>query len=136
MRAVILAAGRGGRLRDVTGTAPKCLARIGAATLIERQIEALRRAGVNDITVVAGHRLDQVRRVCGAGVHIVHNARFAATNSLYSLWLARDLLGDGFIVLNCDVLFHQQLLDDLLTARYPDALLVAAAATSVTPTRR
>jgi len=47
------------------------------------------------------------------------------TNSLYSLWLARDLLSDGFVVLNCDVVFHRQLLTDLLTARYEDALLVA-----------
>jgi choline kinase len=48
------------------------------------------------------------------------------TNSLYSLWLARDLLADGFVVLNGDVLFHPQLLEDLVTARYPDALLMAA----------
>ena len=59
-------------------------------------------------------------------VGVVHNARFASTNSLYSLWLARDLLADGFVVLNSDVLFARQLLDDLLTARYDDALLVAA----------
>jgi choline kinase len=45
---------------------------------------------------------------------------------LYSLWLARDLLAEGFVVLNCDVLFHEQLLADLLTARYEDALLVGA----------
>jgi choline kinase len=58
----------------------------------------------------------------------VHNARYASTNSLYSLWLARDLLIDGFVVLNCDVLFHDQLLRDLLTARFEDALLMAARA--------
>src|SRR5262249_29607410 len=53
------------------------------------------------------------------------NERYASTNSLYSLWLARDLLADGFVVLNGDVLFHPQLLTDLLTARYEDALLMA-----------
>ena len=42
------------------------------------------------------------------------------------MWLARDLLLDGFLVLNCDVLFHPRMLDDLLTARCDDALLVAA----------
>ena len=73
-----------------------------------------------------GYRSADVRRVCGASVGIVENARFASTNSLYSLWLARDLLAEGFVVLNCDVLFHQQLLADLLTARYEDALLVGA----------
>jgi L-glutamine-phosphate cytidylyltransferase len=110
----------------VTGTLPKCLARIGSATLLEHQITALRDAGVNDITVVAGYGNASVRRVCGARIGIVQNARYASTNSLYSLWLARDLLTDGFVVLNCDVLFHPQLLADLLTARYEDALLMAA----------
>jgi len=126
MRAIILAAGRGGRLRGVAGDRPKCLARIGARTLVERQLQALRGCGVNDITVVAGYHVTDVRAICGPGVDIVHNARYAATNSLYSLWLARDLLAGGFVVLNADVLFHPQLLADLLTSRYDDALLMAA----------
>jgi choline kinase len=126
MRAVILAAGRGGRLSPVTGTHPKCLARVGAQTLIEHQIAALRETGVDSITVVGGYRLGDVRRVCGSRIDIVENALHGSTNSLYSLWLARDALRDGFIVLNCDVLFHEQLLVDLLTAKYEDAVLVAA----------
>jgi len=126
VRAVILAAGRGGRLRDVIGAQPKCLARMGAETILERQIRTLRTNGIDRITVVAGYGFADVQRVCGARVDMVCNARFASTNSLYSLWLARDVLADGFVVLNCDVLFHPQLLADLLTARYEDALLVAA----------
>jgi len=126
MRAIILAAGRGGRLRDVTGNRPKCLARIGDRTLIERQIRSLRGCGIDAITVVAGFRAADVRRSCGTGVDFVVNARYASTNSLYSLWLARDLLLDGFVVLNCDVLFHDQLLRDLLSSRDEDALLMAA----------
>ena len=126
MRAVILAAGRGGRLAGVTGAHPKCLARLGAWTLIERQIHALRDNGIRDITVVTGYESEAVRRVCGSGIDFVHNERYASTNSLCSLWLARTALTDGFVVLNCDVLFHRQLLVDLLTARYDDALLMAA----------
>jgi choline kinase len=126
MRAIVLAAGRGARLRGVTGALPKCLARVGAQTLLERQLSTLRACGIEAVTVVAGYRAGDVRRVCGRGVGVVHNARFASTNSLYSLWLARDLLADGFIVLNSDVLFARQLLEDLLTARYDDALLVSA----------
>jgi choline kinase len=127
LRAVILAAGRGGRLRGVTGRHPKCLARVGAVTLLERQVAALRRCGVDAITVVAGYHAADVRRVC-RGVEVAHNTRFASTNSLYSLWLVRDLIAGGFVVLNADVLFHDQLLVDLLTARYEDALLVASPA--------
>jgi choline kinase len=126
MRGIILAAGRGGRLAGITGSHPKCLARLGASTLIERQIHALRLCGVADITVVTGYHAAAVRRVCGTGVEFVHNARHESTNSLCSLWLARKALSSGFVVLNCDVLFHHQLLVDLLTARFDDGLLVSA----------
>ena len=44
---------------------------------------------------------------------------------MYSLWMARPLLYEGFVVLNCDVLFHPVLLDDLLTANHGNALLLA-----------
>ncbi len=126
MRAVILAAGRGGRLRAVLGNRPKCLARVGDCSLIERQIRSLRACGAGSIVVIVGHGADDVLQVCGTDVEVVRNTRHASTNSLYSMWLARDLLRDGFVVLNCDVLFHDQLLRDLLTARYEDALLMAA----------
>lgn len=126
MRAVILAAGRGGRLQPAIGNRPKCLARVGSRTLLERQIEALQHSSISRIAVVAGYCVDDVRRACPRGVEIVQNARYASTNSLYSLWLARDLLVDGFLVLNCDVLFHPQMLEDLLTSKYEDAVLVAS----------
>jgi len=120
-----LAAGKGARLNGTAGNLPKCLARVGGMTLVERQIAALRMSGLNDIVVVVGCEAERVRRSCGRGVQFVENTRFAQTNSLYSLWLARPLLLDGFVVMNCDVLLHPHLLDDLLTARYEDALLVA-----------
>ena len=125
MRAVILAAGRGTRLNGHTSDVPKALLPIGGLTLIERQLRALRDAGVDDTVVVVGCRADEVRRHCGPGVTYVENRSYADTNSLYSLWLARHLLTDGIVVLNCDVLFHPQLLTDLLTARHESALLVA-----------
>ena len=125
MRGVVLAAGRGARLNGTAGNLPKCLARVGGLTLVERQITSLRASGIDDIVVVVGCEAERVRRCCGRGVQFVENTRFAQTNSLYSLWLARPLLQDGFVVMNCDVLLHPQLLYDLLTARHQDALLVA-----------
>ena len=125
MTGVILAAGKGARLNGTIGDKPKCLLRVGGRTLLERQIDALEAAGIRDIVVVVGCQADAVMRACGHRVSYVENSRFAQTNSLYSLWLARPMLGDGFVVMNCDVLFHPQLLEDLLTARHEDALLVS-----------
>lgn len=126
MKAVILAAGRGSRLRGIVQHGPKCLARVGDRTLLERQIRALEDLGIGPITVVAGFCEREVRRVCTPKVEVLTNTRHATTNSLYSLWLARHVLDDGFVVLNCDVLFHPRLLSDLIESRYDDALLMCA----------
>ena len=125
MKGVILAAGKGARLNGTIGDEPKCLLRIGGRTLIERHIETFRAAGIDEIVLVVGCQAEKVRRICGPNLTYVENTRFAQTNSLYSLWLARPLLLDGFVVMNCDVLFHPQLLTDLVTARHEDALLMA-----------
>ncbi|HEV3486158.1 MAG TPA: phosphocholine cytidylyltransferase family protein, partial [Vicinamibacterales bacterium] len=125
MRGIILAAGKGSRLNGTAGESPKCLVKAGGLTLVERQIQALRRAGIDDIAVVVGCQAEQVRKACGHRVTYVENVRYAQTNSMYSLWMARPLLYEGFVVLNCDVLFHPVLLTDLLTARHEDALLLA-----------
>lgn len=125
MRAVILAAGKGVRLNGTAGNLPKCLLKVGGLTLIEHQIQALRSAGIDQIVIVIGHGADLVRRTCGPDCIYIENTEYASTNSLFSLWRARDFLPDGFVVLNADVLFHPQLLTDLLLSNCEDALLVA-----------
>lgn len=124
MKGVILAAGKGSRLNGTAGDKPKCLVEAGGITLLDRQIRSLEQAGIDDIVVVVGCQAARVREVCGPAVTYVENARFSETNSLYSLWTARALLSEGFVVLNCDVLFHPWLLDDLLTTHRDAALLI------------
>lgn len=125
MIGVILAAGSGTRLLGSDVIRPKCLAPFDGRPLIELQMESLRACGIDEIAVVVGFEADRVRRGCGPTVRFIENATYATTNSLYSLWMARGLLMDGFVVMNCDVLFHSAMLRDLLTARYDDALLVS-----------
>jgi choline kinase len=124
MNAIILAAGKGTRL-DGAAVKPKCLVQVGGLTLLRRQIDALRSAKVNKIVVVIGFAGDSIREECGGDITFVENVEFAHTSSLYSLWLARDHLSEGFVVLNSDVLFHQQLLKDLIESSRQDALLVS-----------
>ena len=125
MKAIILAAGRGTRL-DGAAVKPKCLVEVGGLTLLRRQIDTLKSAGVSDIVIVIGFGGDTIRKECGNDdITFVENVRFAETSSLYSLSLARDHLTDGFVVLNCDVLFHPQLLTSLLESSYENALLLS-----------
>jgi L-glutamine-phosphate cytidylyltransferase len=124
MRGIILAAGKGLRLNGTTGNTPKCLIEIGGYTLLERQLQTLKAFGIDDRVVVVGYEAERVQHTCDTKIRFVENRSFAETNSLYSLWLAREQLTDGFIVINSDVLFHPQLLARLIDSPYEDALLM------------
>lgn len=124
MKAIILAAGKGTRL-DGAAVKPKCLVEVGGITLLHRQIDALHAANIKRIVVVVGFGADSIRQECGGAVEFVENKDFATTSSLYSLWLAREHLSDGFVVLNSDVLFHPQILANLLDSTIDDALLIS-----------
>jgi choline kinase len=132
MKAIILAAGKGTRL-DGAAVKPKCLVEVGGLTLLQRQIEALRSVAVKRIVVVVGFGADSIREECDGEISFVENIHFAETSSLYSLWLARDHLAEGFVVLNSDVLFHPQLLANLLEPSRDDALLISDAAKDSNP---
>jgi L-glutamine-phosphate cytidylyltransferase len=123
-QAIILAAGQGRRLLPYTSNLPKCLLDIGGKTILERQIEVLRSVGVSQVTVVIGYLGGKIREAVGEEVSYIENSRFEDTSSMYSLWLAREVAGQGFLVLNSDVLFHIDILRLLLESPHPDALAV------------
>src|SRR5215212_2059493 len=123
MKAIILAAGKGTRLNGLD-LKPKCLFEVGGQTLLARQVEAIGEAGINDVVIVLGFEGERIKRLYEHTASFVINERFEETSSLYSLWLAREHLLDGFVVLNCDVLFHPQLLARLISSPADDALLV------------
>jgi choline kinase len=114
MQAIILAAGRSSRLAFALQGRPKCLTQLDDLYLIEYQLEVLRDFGVTDVCMVLGYRADDVRRVVGDRCHYIANDRYAETNSLYSLSLARHWVREAFLVLNCDVLAHPHIYRRLL----------------------
>jgi choline kinase len=134
MKALILAAGRGTRIRSVHGERPKCLIRLNdnGDTILDQQIENLLSAGVSDIGIVVGYEMEQILdhvRVRHYGsrrrIRFFLNPRFAETNNIYSLWLARDWLkGDSFVCLNADVVFDARLLTVALNSRRPITMIV------------
>lgn len=112
MKAVILAAGQGTRIRAVHGERPKCLIKVDDQTILDHQIEGLSGAGVDEIAIVVGYEKQQIirhvqrrfgRRV--PKISFIENPAFALTNNMYSLWMAREwIAGDGFACLNADVI--------------------------------
>ena len=111
MRAVIMAAGVGSRIQGVINNKPKCLIEAHGQSLISRNVEMLQRKGVHDITVITGYKSELIRREIGAQVRYFHNPFYRVTNSISSLWLAKDLLDDDLILMNADLYFEERVLD-------------------------
>ena len=104
----MLAAGAGLRLGASADGHPKCLQRVGDRTILEIQLDILAAVGLSEVCVVAGYESDQVRAAVGRrpGCSVIENARYAETNSLYSLWLARTRIQGPCVCLNGDVIAH------------------------------
>ena len=124
MRAVILAAGLGSRLLPHTETRPKCLLKVGGRTILEYQLAALRQCGITDVVLVVGYQQEKIRAHLDVPVTYVENTEYASTGSSYSLWLTRELIRDGFIYVNSDLIFHPRMLSALLESPAPDAIVI------------
>ena len=61
MKALILAAGRGSRMEKLTQTIPKCLVKLKGKTLLQRQIDILTQAGINDIGIITGYKREKIK---------------------------------------------------------------------------
>ena len=118
--AVILAAGLGSRLRPLTDARPKPLVEVRGVPILHNALRSLAMAGVHRVTLVVGYCQDTIERSCGsefAGLEIeyVRSARFDSTGSAYSLWLAREtLLRGDVLLLEGDVFFDPSLLQRVL----------------------
>jgi choline kinase len=89
MKAIILAAGRGSRMRNLTEDRPKALVEMAGRSLLDLQIAALRGGGASDIAAVRGYRGDKLE---GRGLTLFDNPRWAATNMIVSLRCAATWL--------------------------------------------
>lgn len=114
MKAIILAAGRGSRLGDLTASLPKCLARLSGKTLLEWQLEALAAAGIDDIVVVRGYRAECLADPRYA---VLDNPDWAHTNMVETLVCAEAFLRhETCLVLYSDIVYHPDIVRSMLSA--------------------
>lgn len=109
MKAIILAAGAGRRLG---ASGPKCMIDVAGASIIHRQIAAFQAAGVTEFVIVVGYRDVEVREHLAAfpgSFTFIVNPRYAETNTIYSLFLAREHLDGPCWYANGDVVFDERL---------------------------
>jgi len=119
MKAIIVAAGRGRRMRHFTKDTPKCLLQVNGKPLLYYQVNALRNNGIRQIVIVIGYRQKQIIDYCrknflDCAFTFVFNPFYETTNSLVSMWFARAFLKAGFVYLHSDILFDPKILSNIL----------------------
>jgi choline kinase len=129
MKALILNSGTGNRLRPLTDDRPKALLEVGSKCLLGHQLDNLVGAHIKHIIMTTGPFADKIKVYMkeaypSISVSYVFNPRYAATNYIYSLWLAKKLIDEAIILLHGDLLFNSKLLDRLIAEKYENCVLV------------
>ncbi len=131
MRAMILAAGMGKRLGELTADRTKGMVELFGKPLLQRMLEQLERVGIRKVTLVIGYCGEALKNQFGRSfgsleIDYVENPIFDKTNNIYSLFLAKDaLLQDDTILLESDLVFEDAVLKRLVEDPRPNLAVVA-----------
>lgn len=122
--AVILAAGRGTRLGDLTREIPKCFLTVDGKPLLERQVDVLHSLGIAPVFVVTGFARGTFSHLWSRSVREIENTEWDRSNNIVTLHKAAEAAADGFLLLNSDVLFAPTLFERLIQSPAANALMV------------
>ena len=111
LKAIILAAAQGNRLKPLTNEKPKCMVELFGKSLIEHQINAYKSCNISDISVVTGFRNDSITI---SNVRYFRNERYQITNMIESLFCAEKILNGDVIVSYGDIIFEKNVLKLLI----------------------
>ncbi len=102
MKAIILAAGRGSRIPQITKNKPKCLIKINKETILERQISFLHQLKIKDIIIIKGFKKD---KILIKKIKYIENKNYKKNEQLESLFYAKSEFTDDIIVLFGDIIY-------------------------------
>lgn len=127
MKALILAAGLGTRLAPITDDVPKSLVPVNGTPILIKQMDNLQKNDITDITVISGYKADILEKTVHKTypqVRIIESMDYAATNNMYSAYLARDVIGgDDFLMMNADVFYDPSVITALLAFDWGNAIV-------------
>lgn len=129
MKAVILAAGFGSRLRPLTLDVPKCMIEVNGIPIIKKQLDNLISNKIEDIYIVTGYKNDILSNYIecnykNSNINIIWNRNYENTNNMYSLYLASKYIkNNNFVLMNGDVFFEGSIIKALIHNDY-DSLIV------------
>lgn len=130
MQAIILAAGMGKRLGELTQHNTKCMVKVNGISLIDRALTQLSRLKLNRVIIVIGYQGNNLRDYLGIEykglkIEYIENPVYDKTNNIYSLSLAKkELQEDDTLLIESDLIFEDSLLDKLINSSYPNLALV------------
>jgi histidinol-phosphate/aromatic aminotransferase/cobyric acid decarboxylase-like protein/choline kinase len=131
MQAIILAAGMGKRLKNLTGDVTKCMVKVNGVTMIERMLSQLDSLDLSRVVVVAGYKAEKLKEFISTlrvktPIQYVENQIYDKTNNIYSLYLAREYLRqEDTLLLESDLIFDDCVLKSLKDDPHPSLALVA-----------
>ena len=121
IKVIILAAGEGTRLRPYTLDKPKCMVEIDGKSLIDRQISVLEKAGIDEIVLVGGYKIEMLK---GKGSRIKENSNYSKTNMVWTLFCAEDELQDDVIISYGDIVYSKKILEKLIDSKKDIAVII------------
>lgn len=131
MQVIILAAGMGKRLGELTRNNTKCMIRVNGTTLIERVLNQFSRLNLKKVILVIGYKGEELRHFIGDSykglpIEYITNPIYDKTNNIYSLSLAKEQLQqDDTLLIESDLIFEDRVIDKILSDPYPNIALVA-----------
>ena len=125
--ALLLAAGMGSRLFPLTKNSPKCLTLVNEKSILERLISNLKSQGFKRLVIVTGFKSECIMKYLGKksgdiSIEYIHSPLYKTTNNIYSLWMARNIINEPFVLFESDLVMNSALLNDMV---YPDRIAVA-----------
>jgi choline kinase len=111
----------GSRLAPLTDSTAKCLIEVSGIPILERLIRTLHSYDFTRLVVVVGHESDAIQDYLGdhsgdIQISYVVSSAYRTTNNIYSLWLAREVIDEPFLLVESDLVFNEALLEQMLHA--------------------
>lgn len=120
MQAVILSAGMGKRLKELTNNNTKCMVKVNWVTMIDRMLHQLEKKNLKKIIIVIGYKWEKLKEYISTlriktPIIYVNNPIYDKTNNIYSLYLAKNYLcEDDTLLFESDLIFEDSVIDELL----------------------
>jgi len=120
-KALIVAAGLGSRLKKHTEDLPKCMLDFNGKTLLQRQVQAYKDCGINNITVIRGYKKEKINY---KNLSYINNSEFKNNNILNSIFYAEKIINGNIVIAYSDILFESNVVKRLLDSDHDISVVV------------